>query len=377
MKTKVYLKQLVRYPYCRIYRSFLDQLIRDRSIRKHGGGLLFHFIALFTLANYRPSYRALCGVRYPLEAGEWIAPIGDLCERLCLARRSQLLTVLRRLQEMQLLTFTLYPRQRLVKFRISCWQQTNTSLDYSAPCQKDMGFIFFPVSMASELVGAGRCSETDMLLDLWLNAVFNDTGVIGSEVCPVVYFRNGSKLPMLNYAELAKRWGVSKSTVHRFLKKFEQKKMLVTFSFPGTVGSVVVLTSYLSTMFCVADPHPSREQMAAVLSIELPEPVAAEPGTTVTGVLACVEQDERSVPNPNLRRILECVRKALFAGGFYCCSCPHAIYRLSNLSDCVEGTSLYDLSISCGETGPRYFFSMTLQQEALLPALADVEVEVI
>lgn len=97
-----------------------------------------------------------------------------------------------------------------------------------------------------------------MLLDLWLNAVFNDTDVVGSEICPMVYFRNGSRLPLLSYADMAQRWSVSKSAVHRFLKKFEELEMLVTFSFPGTVGSVVCLSNYLSTMFCVADPHPDK-----------------------------------------------------------------------------------------------------------------------
>ena len=79
-------------------------------------------------------------MQYDLEAGEWMAPIGVLCERLCLACRGQLLTVLRRLQEMQMLTFTLYPRQGLVKFRISCWQKTNTFFPVSinTVCSGDM-----------------------------------------------------------------------------------------------------------------------------------------------------------------------------------------------------------------------------------------------
>lgn len=43
-----------------------------------------------------------------------------------------------------------------------------------------------------ELVDAGRCSEMDILLDLWLSIVYNDSQVQESEVGPVVYLRNGT-----------------------------------------------------------------------------------------------------------------------------------------------------------------------------------------
>lgn len=60
-----------------------------------------------------------------------------------------------------------------------------------------------PVTTAAELVSAGRCSEMDIVLDLWLSTVYNDEQVQGSEVGPVVYLRNGTGLPVLNYSELA------------------------------------------------------------------------------------------------------------------------------------------------------------------------------
>ena len=45
----------------------------------------------------------------------------------------------------------------------------------------------------------------DIVLDLWLSTVYNDEQVQGSEVGPVVYLRNGTGLPVLNYSELAVR----------------------------------------------------------------------------------------------------------------------------------------------------------------------------
>ncbi len=81
-------------------------------------------------------------------------------------------------------------------------------LDYNALCVKDTGFFFLSVSIANELLSQGRCSEMDALLDLWINTVYNDTQVQGSDAGPVLYLRNGTGNSLLGYAELAQRWGV-------------------------------------------------------------------------------------------------------------------------------------------------------------------------
>ena len=41
-----------------------------------------------------------------------------------------------------------------------------------------------------ELVSMGKCSEMDIILDLWMHTIYNDEQVQGSAVGPVVYFRN-------------------------------------------------------------------------------------------------------------------------------------------------------------------------------------------
>lgn len=51
----------------------------------------------------------------------------------------------------------------------------------------------------------------DALLVLWVNAVYNDEQVQGLDTAgPVGYLRSGTGNPLLGYAELAKRWGISK-----------------------------------------------------------------------------------------------------------------------------------------------------------------------
>ena len=64
------------------------------------------------------------------------------------------------------------------------------AFDYNYPCQKDVGFFFFPIAAVHELVSLGKCSEMDIILNLWMHTIYNDEQVQGSAVGPVVYFRN-------------------------------------------------------------------------------------------------------------------------------------------------------------------------------------------
>lgn len=137
------------------------------------------------------------------------------------------------LQKKGLISFLVLGHGKLVKFKIRGWRRHNTILDYNAPCQKDTGFFFFPVSTATELVSAGHCSEMDAVLDLWLNTVYNDPQVLGSDVGPVVYLRNGTGCPLVSYAELASRWGVSKATAGRYLKRMAERGYLQLAAFPA------------------------------------------------------------------------------------------------------------------------------------------------
>lgn len=97
------------------------------------------------------------------------------------------------------------------------------------------------VTTAMELVGARRCSEMDILLDLWLFTVYNDGQVQGSEAGPVVYLRNGTGCPLVNYNKLASRWGISKAIAGRVLKNFEKLEYILLMAFPGTKGSAIYL----------------------------------------------------------------------------------------------------------------------------------------
>lgn len=370
------IKQIVDYPRCRIYRQFIQSLIEDRSIRVSGGSGLFYFTVLCSYANFRTSYRRLDGISYTVYPGEWVCRISEVAEWFRVRFHYQALAILHDLQARQLITYTVLGRGKVVKFKIKDWRHHNTVLDYNAPCQKDTGFFFMPLSTATELISAGKCSEMDCLLDLWLNTIYNDEQVKGSEIGPVVYMRNGTGNPLLGYAELSERWGISKATAGRFLKRMEHAGYLSLMSFPGTHGSVIYLQSYLSTMFQVSDVMIDKEEVAMVLNIKiaLPDREDETAKTDTAEAQACVSKEPSGVSKPWMDLILAKVLEVLAAQGFACFGCPKSTYKLYPLSDdCREVISTarvsghsqptadrYMLVIACGADKNIFRFELTL-----------------
>ena len=66
----------------------------------------------------------------------------------------------------------------------------------------------------------------DILLDLWIHAVYNDASVQGSDSGPVVYYRTNTGNPLVSFQSLGTRWGLSKASVSRVLKNWRQTSIL-------------------------------------------------------------------------------------------------------------------------------------------------------
>ena len=271
------LKQIVDYPRCRIYRQFIGMLMNDKNIRINGSSGLYYFTVLSCYANFRTSYKRIDGISYTIYPGEWLCRVSELTEWFRTRFQHQALSILKELQDRHLITYTLLGRGKLVKFKIKGWCKYNRVLDYNAPCQKDTGFFFLPISVANELVSAGRCSEMDAMLDLWVNTIYNDTQVQGSDVGPVVYMRNGTMseqqlLELAAYAEDYSNHPISLSIKNAYGGKIDSsrisdvqeiaghgvqavidgrkvlagnaklmKKENIKFSAPASVGTVVYL----------------------------------------------------------------------------------------------------------------------------------------
>ena len=355
------IKQIVDYPRCRIYRQFVQSLIKDRNLRISGGSGLFYYTVLCSYANFRTSYRRIDGISHTIYPGEWICTVKELSAWFRTRFHRQAVEILEELQKQHLISYLSLDRGKIIKYKIRGWNKHNTVLDYNCPCQKDTGFFFMPVTAATELVSTGRCSEMDIVLDLWLSAIYNDAQVQGSELGPVVYLRNGTCSPLVNYNELAARWGISKATVGRILKKLTELEYISLMTFPGKTGSVIYLQNYLSTMFQISDVLIDKEEVAMILNINITLPdnnIAVETATTTEHEI-CVSEDLASVSKSHIEIILQKMAKVLESQGISCFQCPKSRYKLFPLSDDCQGryfiadqrtdTCRFGLTILCGD----------------------------
>ncbi len=204
----------------------------------------------------------------------------------------------------------------------------------------------------------------DAVLDLWLNTVYNDPQVLGSDIGPVVYLRNGTGCPLVSYAELASRWGVSKATAGRYLKRMAERGYLQLTTFPGTHGTTIYLQNYLSTMFQISDIVVDKEEIAMSLGIKL----ELQEETTLTTAASSGSNEAGSVSEMNRHRIERKMREILVAQGLPCASCPKSKYMLLPLSgDCevtIEGVPplrrWLQLVVTCGDAQEVYHFELRL-----------------
>lgn len=196
-----------------------------------------------------------------------------------------------------------------------------------------------PISAASKLISVTRASEIDIVLDLWLSTIYKDKNVLGSELAPIVYYRNGTGNPLVSFSELANRWRRSRSSVGRLLKKLADQGYLSLVSFPGRNGSVIYLNNYLSTMFHIPDIAVKREDAAASLNIIIRTPDTKSPADAVcTSIPACVPDFIFSVPKWHIDFLVGHIVQTLEAQGFSCFKCPKSSIKLSPLSVDCRGT---------------------------------------
>ena len=106
----------------------------------------------------------------------------------------------------------------------------------------------------------------DILLDLWIHAVYNDVQVQGSDLGPVVYFRNHTGSPVTNYTELARTLGALPGNSLPYSQKTGFVDLLTLIPFTGSHGSIIYLNNYLSSMFSISDVLIDKEEVALALS---------------------------------------------------------------------------------------------------------------
>ena len=113
----------------------------------------------------------------------------------------------------------------------------------------------------------------------------------------------------MNYSDLAQRWGLSRSTVGRLLKKLADLEYLTLMSFPGRTGSVIYLNSYLSTMFQVSDVMVDKDEVAMSLNIKLQLPDSTDTADNIPDdPKVCVSDQLISVSKSQVKRVETIIR---------------------------------------------------------------------
>jgi hypothetical protein len=273
----------------------------------------------------------------------------------------QALAELEYLQRQQYITFSRHARGQLVKFHITDWELFNTALSGDGLCHKESGFFFLPIAKANELVQLGKCSELDIVLDLWMQAVYNEDRVRGSELGPVVYYRNYTGDPFVSYNELAQRWGLSKSTAGRVLNLLAELDYLTLIPCTGRRGTVIYLNHYLSTMFEISDVMIDKEEVAMTLHVNVK--VSDEPADGVSEEQIRVSDPIPSVPKSHTLQIVRKAAQTLAAFGIPCCECSHALYKLFLFPDC-RGEPTPTLLIQCSRGAKmNYIFELRVTRQ--------------
>ena len=386
MQYQLKLQQLVTYARCRIYRRFIRTLAEDTTIRLNGDSCLFYFMLLCSMVNFQTSYLLIEGRSHTVAPGEWIINIGELMKLYRVKTMKAAFAILDRLSAMNLIGYTV--TNRCVSYKITNWSKFNTVIEANAPCTKDDGFFFFPYALLGKFIGSGKCSEMDIILDLWLNTIYNDRSIPGSDVGPVVYIRNGTRSPLVGYEELSRRWGISKSTAGRIMRKLEDAGYIKLMSFPGKYGTAIYLCSYLSTMFQISDITIDKEEVAMSLNIKVTVndtetveentantmesetseekndliPACQNSKNEVEAAQICVPKNIFCVPKSHLVQIVQKAAKALLLQGIPCCSCTRARYLLYPLSDdCNRKTVDSELIIRCLDSEVFYRFALSVE----------------
>ena len=250
------------------------------------------------------------------------------------SRLYQATAILEELVQGGFLTFWMLPGTKLVRYRILNWGAFNTVLEYECRCQKDCGFFFFPISFGKRLMEGTRCSERDIIMDLWLNTIYKDGRIKGAEIGPVVYFRDGSGDPLTSCSSLALRWGVSKTTASRILARLDRLGYLNVLTFSGRHGTVIYLENYLSVMFQISDLPIHKEDVALQLQLKTGRPEEE----------SCVPSEKISVSKHIMLELLPKLLQSLAAWGFFCCSCKKKSAKLYSLSAACDR---WMLEVSC------------------------------
>lgn len=337
------IKQREIYPRCRVNLGFFQSLLDNRDIHTNGCPGLFLYTALCSCVSPRKNRVQFAETSFAIDPGEWVCPVGELMDVLRLNTRRQLLDTLWVMQNRNLLQYTLLDRGNMVKYKINGWERTNHVLTSDCPNQNEISFFFLPAVTAAELISSVKCSEMDILLDLWFSAVYQDRRVKGSYSSPLVFFRNDTPSATVTYDMLSQRWGLSKGKVQHILQKFENLGYIALHGSAGRPEILIYLADGLGAIFHVSDIMLDKDDLPMSMWVDFPVAANDLPGL---GDMAAQK----------IRDILSL--QGATCGN--CRQCTHKLYPLLESPKNREGQIGFRMEIMCGWNTPLYTFDLFL-----------------
>lgn len=338
------IKQKEIHPRCRVSREFMQSLTENRDVHTSGRPGLFSFVALCSFVTSSRVHLRLEGISYVVEPGECICMMDELLEALRLRTKQQVTHTLWVMQNRGLIQCTLLDRGSLVKFKVNDWEYVNNLLNIDCANRRENGFFYLSAATAVELVSAVKCSEADILLDLIFSAVYRDDRVKGSYSGPVAYFRDETESPVITYAELSQRWGISCTAVGRILEKFENTGYISQRGHSGKAGLAIYLEDELARAFQCADVMLDKNELPLSMSVKLPDLVSEAGGVCDT--------------------VAKKVLQLLTLQGLGCAECRHCTHKLYPLTGeekaCVGHAPCigFRMEILCARNVPLYVFDL-------------------
>lgn len=337
------IRQLETYPRCRVNQGFVQSLTENRDIHTNGCPGLFSYVVLCSPASSGLMYLRLAGISYTIQPGEWVCALDELKDILRLRTRRQTLNMLWVMQNRGLIQYTLLGRGKIVRFKITDWHFANFVLRDDCLNPAPGGFFFLSALIAADLIGAVRCSEMDILLDILFSAVYRDSRVKGSYTAPAVYFRNEDSSALVTCDELSERWGLSHRAVRHVLDKLQDAGYITVHGASWRPEMLIYPADKLSGVFQVSDIMMDKDELPAIMCVDLP----------------VAENDLAGLEKIMADRVLQ----LLSLQGFSCPKCHRCrcdLRPLSGTEDVLDKPTRYRMDISCARNTPIYAFELCL-----------------
>ena len=243
---------LMKYPWVKLPRNRL-------SISK---GLLGAWMRLAARAAFRKGEGHYCGYDNPVEPGMWVGGIVGLKAILGLRRREAALNVLRALEQLGFLSWTLDPSTKKLSYNLSDWFVRFSGAecpDGVVYASEGYGFVYVSREITKRLVDHNYIfEESDAWLDLWCHTTVNDPGNAFSFLAPTVQY--GKYGAILTLETLGRRWGWEKTKVWRFFQAHGD--VFALRRLPGSLGCLIFNLGYPCDTEIQA---PAAEEISALL----------------------------------------------------------------------------------------------------------------